>query len=151
VRSEDRFHLCPAELLDRLDGRGQARRCSFLSLRRTAEALAKQKLDRGHPRPHVRDLDLDSLLLAATGAGGRDPVRPRGRERSVEQGGRDVVEGSSRSLGKPRANLSRVGMTVLTGEGRLDLSDERLGHGALPPSRMVSASDSLLPDLFDHG
>ena len=42
-------------------------------------------------------------------------------------------------------------MAVPARERRLDLSDERLGHGALPPSRMVSASHSLLTDLLDQG
>ena len=115
-----------------------------------AEALAQEKLDRRDPRPNVRDLDLDSLLLAAARTGRRDPHLPRCAERGVEQRGLDVIERSSRCLGKPRTNLCRVGMAVPARESGLDLSDERLGHGALSPSRKVSASDSLLSDLLDQ-
>jgi hypothetical protein len=54
-------------------------------LRRTAETLAKKKLDRGDPRSHVRHLNLDALLLPAAAAGMGDPDRPNGSEGGVEQ------------------------------------------------------------------
>ena len=127
--------------LELLDGFGCTRqagtRC-LLGLRRTPETLAEEKLDRGDPRPNVRDLDLDSLLLAAARAGRRDPHLPRRAQCRIEESGGDVIERSSCGLREPRTNLGRVGMAVPARERGLDLSDERLGHGVLPPSRVVS-------------
>jgi pimeloyl-ACP methyl ester carboxylesterase len=62
---EDHLHLAPPELLDRLGGLRESRTHHLLGLRRTAQRLAKEKLDRGNPRPHIRDTNFNSLFLPA--------------------------------------------------------------------------------------
>src|SRR5262245_50557097 len=79
-----------------------------------------------------------------------DPDWPNGSQRGVEERGLDVVQGGGSGLREPGTNLRRIS-AVPGHRGSLDLSDERLSRGALPSPRNVALSDSLLPDLLDHG
>jgi hypothetical protein len=77
-RGEERLHLVPGHLLDRVDGVGDPRRARFLSLRWTTQAFAEEEFDGRDPGPYVRDGRLDARLRAVAGALDREPDRPYG-------------------------------------------------------------------------